>query len=218
VGTSVLQADHWDVQYRLGLLPWETGRPSAELACALTDWAVRPCPMIELGCGTGANAVWLAARGFEVTAVDLSRLAITRAIRRAARAGVRVVFRTGDLRGWLGLGGPFDFFFDGGCYHAVRLEDPDGYFSTLNHVLRPGALGLVLLGNDREPEDDAGPPGVGEAAIRCEFGRLFDVIRLREFRFDAPPGGRRYLGWSCMLRGKPAQGRLALPRLTESES
>jgi hypothetical protein len=93
----------------------------------------------------------------------------------------------------------FDFFFDGGCYHAVRLENPDGYFAALDHLLRPGALGLVLLGNDREPEAAEGPPGVREATIRREFGALFDVLRLREFRFDAPPGGRCYLGWSCLL-------------------
>jgi SAM-dependent methyltransferase len=202
VAASVLEPDHWDVQYRLGSLPWETGRPSAELARVLTDWAIAPCRLIELGCGTGTNAVWLAARGFEVTAVELSRLAIRRAIRRAARAGAGVRFRIGDLRGWQALGGPYDFFFDGGCYHAIRLADPDGYFATLDHILRPSALGLVLLGNNREPEDDAGPPGMGEAAIRREFGELFDVIRLREFRFDAPPGGRRYLGWSCLLQRK----------------
>ena len=196
---SVLEAEHWDVQYRSGPLPWETGRPSTELARVLTEWAVPPWRAIELGCGTGTNAIWLAARGFDVTAVDLSRLAIRQAVRRAARAGVVVHFQRGDLRDWRGLGGPFDFFFDRGCYHAVRLEDPDGYFATLDHVLRPGALGLILLGNDGEPEDGAGPPGVGAATIRREFGPHFDVLRLREFRFDAPPGGRRYLGWSCLV-------------------
>src|SRR5436190_8223033 len=116
--TSVLEADHWDVQYRSGPLPWDTGRPCAELARVLSDEAIRPCRAIELGCGTGTNAVWLAARGFAVTAVDLSRLAIRRAIRRAARAGVAVRFRRGDLRDRQELGGPFEFFLDRGCYHA----------------------------------------------------------------------------------------------------
>jgi 2-polyprenyl-3-methyl-5-hydroxy-6-metoxy-1,4-benzoquinol methylase len=94
----VLQSDHRDVQYRLSALPWETDRPSAELARVLTYCDIRPARVIELGCGTGASAVWLAARGFEVTAVDISRLAIQRAIRRAARARVGVRFRMGDLR------------------------------------------------------------------------------------------------------------------------
>jgi SAM-dependent methyltransferase len=175
----------------------------------MSEWAIRPCSVLELGCGTGANAVWLAALGFEVTAIDLSRLAVRRATHRAARAGTRVRFRAGDLRDWQPLGGPFDFFFDGGCYHAVRLEDPGGYFATLEHVLRPGSMGLVLLGNNREPEDEAGPPGLDEETIRREFGSLFDVLQLREFRFDAAPGSRRYLGWSCLLKRTSARNALA---------
>ena len=203
MSTAVLEAAHWDPQYRSGPRPWDTGRPSAELRCVLAEWDIRPCRALELGCGTGTNAVWLAAQGFQVTAVDLSRVAIRKASRRAAAAGVAARFLAIDLRGWRKLGGPFDFFFDRGCYHVVRLADPAGYLATLEHVLRPGALGLVLLGNDREPEDDLGPPVLGERAIRKEFGRLLEILQLREFRFDpAPAGGKRYLAWSCLLRRK----------------
>jgi SAM-dependent methyltransferase len=209
VSTAVLDAGHWDAQYQSGPLPWETGRPSTELRRVLAERHIRPCRVIELGCGTGTNAVWLAAQGFQVTAVDLSPVAIRRARRRARAAGMAVHFLACDLRHWRSLGGPFDFFFDRGCYHALRLEDRAGYFATLEHILRPGALGLVLLGNDREPRDEVGPPTLGEGAIRQEFGQLFDVVQLREFRFDAPPGGgKRYLAWSCLVQRKPAaQGK-----------
>lgn len=200
MATAVLAPAHWDLQYRAGPVPWDTGRPEPELRRVLAERHVGPCRALELGCGTGTDAVWLAAHGFQVTAVDLSRVALWRARRRAAATGVRVRFLACDLRRWRRLGGPFDFFFDRGCYHAVRLDDADGYLATLEHVLRPGALGLVLLGNDREPEDGRGPPGVSEEAIRRELGRLFDVLHLREFRFDAPSGERRYLGWSGLLR------------------
>jgi hypothetical protein len=53
VATSVPEADHWDVQYRSGPLPWEAGRPPAELSRVLSDWAVHPCRVIEPGCGIG---------------------------------------------------------------------------------------------------------------------------------------------------------------------
>jgi SAM-dependent methyltransferase len=203
MSTAVLKAAHWDLQYRAGPVAWDTGLPSTELRRVLAERDVRPVRVLELGCGTGANAIWLAARGFQVTAVDLSRVAVRRALRRAAGAGVAVRFLACDLRRWRKLGGPFDFFFDRGCYHAVRLEDPAGYLGTLERTLRAGALGLILLGNDREPEEDLGPPGVSEAMIRGEFGQLFDVLRLRAFRFDpAPQGGKRYLAWSCLLRRK----------------
>jgi hypothetical protein len=98
------------------------------------------------------------------------------------------------------LVGPFDFFFDRGCYHVVRREDPTAYLETLRRLTPPGALGLVLTGNSREPHDP-GPPVVSEGQIRDELGRLFDVVQLREFRFDQSEADAvRFLGWSCLLR------------------
>jgi SAM-dependent methyltransferase len=162
---------------------------------------VRPCRALELGCGTGVNAVWLARRGFAVTGVDLSPLAIGRARRRAAGAGLAPRFLAADLTRPGVLRGPFDFFFDRGCYHAVRLADAAAYLQTLRRVTRPGSVGLVLTGNAAEPEDEVGPPVVEGWQLREELGSLFDILELRPFPFDAPrPGDWRYLGWSCLLR------------------
>ena len=70
---------HWNERYEKDNTPWETGQPSSELQRVLAEFPIRPCRAVELGCGTGANAVWLAQQGFEVTALDLSPLAIARA-------------------------------------------------------------------------------------------------------------------------------------------
>src|SRR5579883_3161269 len=199
--TALLEAGHWDAQYRRPGLPWETGQPATELRRVVAGGRVSPCRALELGCGTGASAVWLARQGFAVTAIDLSPLAVRRARRRAARAGVRVDLVAGNLIDSRALTGPYDFFFDSGCYGVVRLADPAGYLATLTRVTRPGSLGLVLVGNDGEPEDDVGPPVVSAALVRSEFGGLFEILRLRACRFDAPrPHGRRYLAWSCLMR------------------
>jgi methyl halide transferase len=201
MAAEVLNQDHWEVQYQAGGPPWETGRPSSELRRVLAEYRVRPCRAVELGCGTGSSAVWLARRGFAVTAVDLSPLAIRRARRRARAAGVWVDFRVGDVTDPAALSGPFDFFFDRGCYHAVRLADGPGYLRAVERVTRPGARGLVLLGNADEPEDAVGPPVVEAWQVRAEWGRGFDILHLRPFRFDARRDGeKRYLGWSCWLR------------------
>jgi SAM-dependent methyltransferase len=197
---AVLDVEHWDAQYRARRLPWDTGRPSTELWRVLGEQAVRPGRAVELGCGTGASAVWLARRGFDVTGIDLSPSAIRRARQRAARAGVRVHFRAADLTAPGVLRGPYDFFFDGGCYHAVRLAAGPAYLRALARATRPGALGLVLLGNAAEPEDADGPPVVSEREIRAEWGRPFEILQLRPFRFDARKGAKRYLGWSCLVR------------------
>ncbi len=189
----------WDDRYRSGETPWDTGHPSTELVRVVSDEKIPPGRAVELGCGTGTNALWLAAQGFDVTAVDISPLALARA--RAKAAGARVRFLEADvLRPPPELAGPFDFFFDRGCYHVVRRTDVAAYLQTVERITAPGAHGLVLAGNAREPHDP-GPPVVREDEIRAEWGRSFDVIWLREFRFDQVEAvGVRFLGWSCFLR------------------
>ncbi len=192
---------HWDRQYSQGDPIWDSDRPTSELTRVVLGDRIALCAALELGCGTGTNAVWLARQGFTVTAIDVSPRAIERARQRAREAGVSVRFLTGDLRDADQLGGPYDFFVDCGCYGAVQLGDRAGYLDAVARLTRPGALGLVLTGNDQEPEDEEGPPVLSERQLRHDFGRLFEVLRLRAFRFDAHQGnGKEYLGWSCLLR------------------
>ncbi len=194
------ERERWDERYQTGTTPWDTGQPSTELLRVLNEEKIAPCRAIDLGCGTGANAVWLAQHGFDVTALDLSPLAIHRAEERAAAAGVHPRFLAADVLTPPDLGEPFDFLFDRGCYHVVRRENAQGYLATLARITRPGTLGLVLTGNAREPHDP-GPPTVTEEEIRAELGSVFQTVRLREFRFDqVEPGGVQFLGWSCLVR------------------
>jgi SAM-dependent methyltransferase len=198
---EALDPGHWDDQYQNADLPWETNRPCRELQRVVAEYHIRPCRALELGCGTGASAVWLAGRGFDVTAIDLSPVAITRARHRAAEAAVGVRFVTGDLTRPGLLKGAFEFFFDGGCFGPVRLADREGYFRTLRRVTRGGSLGLVLVGNAREPEAEEGPPVLRARDIARDWQGLFDIVHLREFLFDAPEShDKRYPGWSCLVR------------------
>ena len=210
-------ATSWDDRYEKGDTPWETGQPSSELQRVVAEAGIKPCRVLELGCGTGASAVWLAQQGFDVTALDLSSLAIERARRRAGAAGALVRFQAADVLDLPAEStGPFDFFFDRGCYHVVRREDTRGYLETLLRLTRRGTLGLVLAGNAREP-NEPGPPVVTAEQIRAELGSAFDIVQLREFRFgQVESDGRRFLGWSCLLRrkgdGQEVRGAERTPR------
>ena len=110
----------WNDRYRDGNLPWDTGRPSSELQRVLRSKRNSAVSALELGCGTGTNSVWLAQQGFEVTGIDLAPLAVEQAEKRAHAAGVKVHFVVADVLHLPDLDGPFAFFFDRGCYHAIR--------------------------------------------------------------------------------------------------
>ena len=192
----------WDVHYQSDKPPWETGRPSEELQRVIAEQKIQPCRMIELGCGTGINAIWLAQQGFDVTAVDFSPLAIEKAVRRAAEAHATVRFVLADVLDLPERFEAFPFFFDRGCYHAVRRDDVHGYLRTLRQITAPGSIGLVLTGNARDPhEPGKGPPVVSAEEIRAELGSAFEIVRLCEFSFDqVEDEGVRFLAWSCLLR------------------
>jgi SAM-dependent methyltransferase len=199
--TNMSDLTRWNDRYQAGETPWDTDHPSTELARVVDEAGIPPGSAIELGCGTGTNAVWLAQHGCAVTAVDGSALAIERATQRANAAGVVVRFLVADvLAPPADVGGSFDFFFDRGCYHAVRRDDVQAYLQTLRRMTRPGSLGLVLAGNAREAHVP-GPPVVTEAEIRAELGSVFEIVRLREFYFDQVESvGVQFLAWSCLVR------------------
>lgn len=189
----------WNERYRDRNLPWDTGQPSTELQRVLRAHAIHPCRALDVGCGTGSNSVWLAQQGFEVTGFDVAPLAIEQANARARSADVSANFLVADVLDLPDLGGPFAFFFDRGCYHAVRRDAPNQYAPAIARQLAPGARGLILAGNAREPHDP-GPPVVTEEEIREQLGSEFKILDLHEFRFDEAPGVPiRFLGWSCLV-------------------
>jgi methyl halide transferase len=168
----------------------------------IAEEQIAPCKALELGCGTGINSIWLAQQGFDMTALDISPLAIQRARDIASKVAVR--FLVGDVLDPPRIEDKFSFFFDRGCYHVVRRTNVSAYLRTLDELITPDAVGLILAGNAREPSPPhQGPPTVSEEEIREELGRLFDFKQIREFRFASPPGrNENFLAWSCLVRKK----------------
>jgi len=192
----------WEAVYREGIPPWESGVPSGELVRVLDEGVVRPGRTLEVGCGTGADAVYLARRGFEVTAVDSSPTAVDRARTRAQLERVTVRLVLDDVFHFARTADTFDFVYDAGFYHFIRLVDLDRLLDMLWRVTRPGSFYLVLAGSTKET-GPSGPPRVSREEIRTELGRLFDFVHLRPFRFESPKRPEGYLGWSCLLKRPP---------------
>lgn len=183
-------------RYVGGDAPWDTGRPNSELLRIL-DAGKLPGPrVLEMGCGTGTNAVELARRGLRVTAVDLVDLAVERGRQKAREAGVEVDFRVGDLLN-LPLGPPYDSVFDLGLYHGQRTRDLPGLLRLLDRVTRPGTRWFSVAGNAREVSE-RGPPVVTEEEFRRELGSRFDFLEVREFRQEITEG-RTVLMWAILM-------------------
>lgn len=114
----------WDLMY-LRRAPWDMDAPRPELVELVERQDLVPARAIDMGCGSGDNAIFLAGRGSEVVGIDISGRAIARARRKAADAGVSLRLLRGDvteLDGLDGLDEPFDLVVDNGCLHSLLGE------------------------------------------------------------------------------------------------
>jgi len=189
----------WDLIYREGCPPWEIGRPKTELIRVLNEWDLPRGTALELGCGTGSDAIYLAQQGFDVTAVEVSPTALERARRRGMQEGAQVHFVLDDVFEFTASGEPYDFIYDAGFYHFIRRVRLEAFLDMLWRLTKPGSFYLPLAGNADETTED-GPPRVSERALRSELGRLLEIVALRPFRFESPHRAEGYLGWSCLAR------------------
>jgi SAM-dependent methyltransferase len=132
--------------YRLGFAPWER-RDVAESWRPLFDGARAPVPgrALDVGCGSGRDAVYLAKRGWQVTAVDSVEKALASARQRAAEEGVEVQWVTGDVArlGRLGLQPGYDLLYDFGCIHGLSDAARKGAAAGLTQLAAPGAMLLI---------------------------------------------------------------------------
>jgi SAM-dependent methyltransferase len=96
---AVSDASFWDERYRSADAIW-SGDPNPQLVAEVSGLA--PGTALDVGCGEGADAVWLAERGWHVTAIDISGVALERARKAAANAGLteRIDWRQGDIATW----------------------------------------------------------------------------------------------------------------------
>ena len=187
----------FEQSYRTGDTPWDSGVPSAELDRVLEAGLLPGKTVLEIGCGTGTNAIAFARRGYCVTAVDFVDLAVRRAREKARKAGVDIDFRVGDATR-MDLGGPYDVVFDRGVYHGIRTGNLQGFLKMLERVTRSGTRWLTLAGNAKEPMVN-GPPVVTEDEFRTKLEPLFKILEVREFRFTLDREDFRPLAWSILM-------------------
>jgi SAM-dependent methyltransferase len=189
----------WEEVYRRGTPPWDAGKPHAELVRVLSEYRLCPETVLEMGCGTGADAILLAQRRYEVTAVDCSAIALERARLRAEQYSAPIHFVLADIFDYVRNAPRFDFVYDAGLYHALRRETLEQFLDVLWRVTKPGSYYLCLAG---APDPDAvnGPPQVTEEEIRGELGRLFETIHLRPIRIESPIAPQGFAGWSCLMQ------------------
>lgn len=134
-------------------IPWNSETPPDALVRIVQDGKVRPGKTIDLGCGAGNYAIYLASLGFDVTGVDSSPTAIKIAGEHAKKRGARCRFIVADLLGDLHeVTGMFDFAYDWEFLHHIFPEDRETYIKNVHKILNPHATYFSVCFSEKDPQ------------------------------------------------------------------
>jgi len=134
-------------------IPWNIETPPDALIELVDSGKVKPCKTIDLGCGTGNYAIYLASKGFDVTGIDISPAAINIAKENAKKKGVKERFLVADVLGDLDeVRETFDFAYDWELLHHIFPEKRKKYVENVYKILNPGGKYLSVCFSEKDPE------------------------------------------------------------------
>lgn len=193
----VMPHPSWNESYASGQLPWDTGQPEPLLAQFVAANKVIPGATLEIGAGTGTNAIWMAERGFDVLGVDVSPLAVERAQAKIEGRALRCRFAALDFLAASPPGVPFQFVFDRGCFHVFDGPDERQRFAArVAAILAPGGLWLSLIGSTEGLPREVGPPRRSAIEVTLAIEPALEIVELRSAEFQ----GSNAKAWLCVSR------------------
>jgi cyclopropane fatty-acyl-phospholipid synthase-like methyltransferase len=171
-------ADSFEAAYLEGSPPWDIGRAQPELVSLAQAGRIAE-RVIDLGCGTGENALYLAASGLDVVGVDASSEAIRQAREKASTRGIAVKFDVADVLELHDYREGFDTATDSGVFHVFDDNDRLRYERSVHGILHPGGHLFVLCFSEREP-GDWGPRRLTQRELRETFADGWRVDSIDE--------------------------------------
>ncbi|WP_051790939.1 class I SAM-dependent methyltransferase [Amycolatopsis jejuensis] len=182
----------WDASYHHGLPPWDTGQPQPAIVRLAAENAFHGT-VLDAGCGSGENALHIAARGLSVLGIDVAETAVAQAKDKAVARGIEAEFAVADAFRLADLGRTFDTILDCGLFHACDDQERRTYAASLADVTKPGAAVYILC---FRPADGAGPHPVPREELEAPFADGWRLARIREDRIVAqfaPEGAPAWL-------------------------
>jgi SAM-dependent methyltransferase len=168
----------------------EIGVPPVVVAAVESGWFPRGARALEIGCGSGQVAAWLADQGYRTVAVDFSESALRHARHRFAESPGRLEFHLVDVCRALPPGDAYQVLIDYRCYHQIPRGDRRAYWRTIVRVSAPGARMLVIASAFRGLRAAGDPVEVRRVTGVIEDGLdgAFEIERVTDDEFETYSG------------------------------
>jgi cyclopropane fatty-acyl-phospholipid synthase-like methyltransferase len=176
----------FEASYRSGDAPWDIGGPQPEIV-RVAEAGLVTGSVLDIGCGTGENALYLATRGHAVMGLDGSAAAVEQARRKAAERRLPVQFHVWDALELQRLRKRFETVIDVGLFHVFDDEERRRYAGSLAEVTAPGSDLFILCFSTEEPPGP-GPRRVEEDELRAAFRSLFATMEVRAAHLERRGG------------------------------
>jgi cyclopropane fatty-acyl-phospholipid synthase-like methyltransferase len=180
-----------------GTPPWDIGRPQGVFVQLVEKGLLHESPVLDVGCGTGENSLFLAAKGFDVTGIDSAPRAIEKAKRKAKERNLKAKFLVHDAFDLKTLGRTFPTVIDNGLFHVFGDRERVRFRNQLHTMMRPGGTYFMMCFSEKEPTDWGGPRRVTKEEIRETFAPpKFRIRSIEDARFEThhhEDGGFAYL-------------------------
>ncbi len=216
-GRSLPDKIDWESFYAHGKRnpPFLTDAPDENLVGYFKQGCLESGYAIDLGCGTGRNAVYLAKMGYRVDAVDLSETAIGKARSLAQQSKVDVDFIVGSIFNLALPGSHYDLAYDAGLLHHLQPHQRPYYLEKIRAILKPdGMFGMTCFdtsgGVNKEDweiyEEGRMPSGIGYSEDRL-LGILqhhFTIIEFRPMKAQSEDSGLFGISglWAVLMKAK----------------
>lgn len=156
----------WDASYQGGRAPWDVGRAQPAVVRVASEGGFTAA-VLDAGCGTGENALYIASLGLPVLGFDVAETALAIARAKAADRGIEAEFAAADALDLERLERRFETVLDCGLFHTFDGDERPGYVASLASVTAPGARLYVLCFSDEGP--GTGPHPVSREDLRAAF-------------------------------------------------
>jgi SAM-dependent methyltransferase len=219
--SNTMGTPNFELAYR-GTPPWDIGCPQKEYV-QLEQAGEIVGSVLDVGCGTGENALYLAAQGHDVWGIDFTPTAIQKAQEKAAQRHLTVSFRVLNVLELYTLGRTFDTVIDSGLFHVFSDEERPLFVDNLAAVIRRGGTYFMLCLSELAPkldysklkdflpdfdklkdlvpnfdklkEGDYGPRRVTQAEIKRLFQDGWRINYIRQATMESTMGSGVRLGW-----------------------
>ena len=182
---TFLRPVRWKYQWRYwrGLTPWDTNITPPEVKAFIN--VTKPGTALDLGCGTGTNAITLAKHGWAVTGVDFAARAIRKARQKSSAAGLQIDFHVADVIHLDFLDTHFDYVLDIGCMFTLKPQDRVVYVEELARLCRPGGWYMMYAW---QPHIRKGKPrGISPRDVDALLSGAFERERVVTGEYEGRP-------------------------------